>query len=46
MKNFNYLESKELLSREIFLSRTKRISCSQKRRSSGVEVYGAATSLI
>lgn len=40
------LESRELLSREIFLSRTKRMSCSQNRRNSGVDVYGAATSFI
>lgn len=43
---FSYLELKELLSLEIFLSRTSQISYSQNRRSSGVDVYGAATSLI
>jgi len=42
----SHLEFKELLSREIFLSRTSGISCAQNRRSSGVDVYGAATSLI
>jgi len=42
----SYLEFKEPLSREIFLSRTSGISCAQNRRSSGVDVYGAATSLI
>ena len=46
IERHNYLESSELLSLDTFLLRTKRISCSQNRRSSGVEVYGAATSLI